>query len=527
MGQDLTIAGPASTYDFSGNDPSTETVVHANSGQSLAEIAETLHVDPNALAKANPLIHDPRQALSPFQEIRVPQDLKPQWPEAPVPYEDPRSADQTSKSSLPPQPPGVSAEASAMKATLKAKAQPGGTPVAGTKPPLGATVAAGGAGGAGVVAAGAVYAAPLSADEALDLAEHGDIGLVVRSHEGHQKIWELNGGQGEAPAVMNRDGRWPVRSRTIEIGRDGSSSVTADSGKQTVEIDFDKLSPEEQKRALDLVRAEDVAKGGNVDERPGIAEDQGAAEEGAEAAEKGVTKKGMGVGDTVVDRAGKGAEAAEKGASELGKGARITEKGMGVAEEGASAAGRAAVEAGEEGAAKVAGAGVAAGEILGFVGFMLEPFEMMGSYFGTFEEVKNAVKSRGYTDGFSEGIAAAMKGVPQDQVREKFGREVATDSIGTKVGGAEGVEDRYHNKGLVDGYKYFQSLPPEKQQKLRDAAQANGWDLNKDDVTQLERGVRPMVVDMFEKAAEAAKEAAERKAAEEAASHSEWEGDSF
>lgn len=48
--------------------------------------------------------------------------------------------------------------------------------------------------------------------------------------------------------------------------------------------------------------------------------------------------------------------------------------------------------------AKVAGAELAAGEILGFVGFMLEPFEMMGSYFGTFEEVRNAVKNRGYTD---------------------------------------------------------------------------------------------------------------------------------
>jgi hypothetical protein len=164
-----------------------------------------------------------------------------------------------------------------------------------------------------------------------------------------------------------------------------------------------------------------------------------------------------------------------------------------------------------EGAAKIAGARVAAGEILGFVGFMLEPFELMANFAGTYADVKDALKSRGYVDGFSQGVAAAMKGVPQDSVREQFGREVANDSIGTKVGGGEGVETQYHNKGLVDGYKYFQSLPPEKQKQLRDAAKANGWDLQKDDVTELQRGLEPMVRDMFEKAAEAQRKAEEEK----------------
>ncbi len=107
---------------------------------------------------------------------------------------------------------------------------------------------------------------------------------------------------------------------------------------------------------------------------------------------------------------------------------------------------------GETGGA-VAGARVAAGEALGFAGFMLEPLQMMASYFGTFEEIKNAVKSRGYTDGFTEGIAAAMKGVPQGEVRGQFGREVANDSIGAKVGGAEGVEDRYHKISHEDRLK--------------------------------------------------------------------------
>ena len=79
------------------------------------------------------------------------------------------------------------------------------------------------------------------------------------------------------------------------------------------------------------------------------------------------------------------------------------------------------------------------------------------------------------------------------------------------LGEGEGVEDRYHNKGLVDGYKYFQSLPPEKQQKLRDAAKANGWDLEKDRVTELERGVRPMVEDMFKRMEEEREKAAQKK----------------
>jgi len=60
--------------------------------------------------------------------------------------------------------------------------------------------------------------------------------------------------------------------------------------------------------------------------------------------------------------------------------------------------------------------------------------------------------------------------------KDKYGI-LQSDDAGTKVGGAEGVEDRCQNR-LVEGYKYFRSLPPEKQQKLRNAAKASGWDLN-------------------------------------------------
>ncbi len=243
---------------------------------------------------------------------------------------------------------------------------------------------------------------------------------------------------------------------------------------------------------------------------PGVAAaGKGAAGEGADAAEKGVTQKGTGVGDTVADRAGKGAEAAEKGASKLGKGAEVTEQGIGAAGKGAGAAGEAAVEAGEEGAVKLGAAG-AAMDVLGFVGFMLEPLQMMGNYFGSFEEAKNAIKSQGYTDGFSQGVAAALKGMPPGDV-DAMQYSAANPTTGQRVIGAEGVEERYHNKGLLDGYRYFQSLPPEKQKQLRDAATANGWDLKKDDVTEVERGVKPMVQDMFQKAAEAQEKAQEEK----------------
>ena len=62
------------------------------------------------------------------------------------------------------------------------------------------------------------------------------------------------------------------------------------------------------------------------------------------------------------------------------------------------------------------------------------------------------------------------------------------------------VQERYQNKGLIDGYKYSRSLPPEKQQKLRDAAKASGWNLEKDDVHELAgRAVEPMIKDIFKR----------------------------
>ena len=54
------------------------------------------------------------------------------------------------------------------------------------------------------------------------------------------------------------------------------------------------------------------------------------------------------------------------------------------------------IGAAEEGVGAVGGARVALGEILGFAGFILEPFEIMATYFGSFEEAKDAIKSESY-----------------------------------------------------------------------------------------------------------------------------------
>ncbi|HVP52955.1 MAG TPA: LysM domain-containing protein [Terriglobales bacterium] len=113
MGNPFTISSYPAPYNFDG-DFSPAITVNPQAGKTLLDIAQALKVDPNALAKANPQI-DPRQALTPFQQIRVPESLHPQMP---VPYADPAPAGPPPSPSLPPKPLGTSEDATAMKAKL-------------------------------------------------------------------------------------------------------------------------------------------------------------------------------------------------------------------------------------------------------------------------------------------------------------------------------------------------------------------------------------------------------------------------
>ena len=114
MGNPFTISSYPAPYNFSDGDLGPAITVSPQYGKSLLDIAEALKVDPNALAKANPQL-DPRQALTPFQQVRVPESLHPQMP---VPYADPTQAGPPPSPSLPPQPLGTSEDATAIKAKL-------------------------------------------------------------------------------------------------------------------------------------------------------------------------------------------------------------------------------------------------------------------------------------------------------------------------------------------------------------------------------------------------------------------------
>ena len=179
---------------------------------------------------------------------------------------------------------------------------------------------------------------------------------------------------------------------------------------------------------------------------------------------------------------------------------------------GADAAAEGIARAGVEGAVKLGGASVAM-EALGFAGFMLAPLDLLKNYLGAYEEAKSRIKGDAYTNGFSDGVAAALKGMSPGDTGQEFWL-TPDPSVEDKVLGAEGLRKNYHNKGLVDGYKFFKSLPPEKQQSLREAATKNGWDLKKDDPYELAaKAVKPMVVDMFERVRKAAEAEEARKQA--------------
>jgi hypothetical protein len=79
---------------------------------------------------------------------------------------------------------------------------------------------------------------------------------------------------------------------------------------------------------------------------------------------------------------------------------------------------------------------------------------------------------------------------------------------------AESLPERYHNMGLVQGYKFFQNLPPDQQKKLRDDLAAQGNNVRSqdiDNVMHLENALLPKVKEMFEKTRQAAAAEQERE----------------
>jgi hypothetical protein len=137
-------------------------------------------------------------------------------------------------------------------------------------------------------------------------------------------------------------------------------------------------------------------------------------------------------------------------------------------------------------------------EALGFAGFMLEPLgDHGGNYLGAYEEAKSKIKGENYVNGFADGIAAGLKGMSPRIPAENFG-SIPTPVLETVLG-TEGLGENYHNKGLVDGYKYFRVSSGEATKLARGRRQER-LGSEKDDAVELAaRGVRPMVLDMFEK----------------------------
>lgn len=236
-------------------------------------------------------------------------------------------------------------------------------------------------------------------------------------------------------------------------------------------------------------------------------EDEGATET-AQAAKQGGTQATEGAAE-----AGRGAGAAGEVVQGAKTASGAAEGVSTAARAGADAAAEGVARAGVEGAVKLGGAGVAM-EALGFAGFMLAPLDILKNYLGAYEEAKGRIKGENYTNGFADGIAAGLKGMSAADTGQEFWL-TPDPGITDRVLGAEGLGENYHNKGLVDGYKFFKSLPPEKQQSLREAATKNGWDLKKDDPYELAaKAVKPMVVDMFERVRNAVEAEQERKKAE-------------
>src|SRR5512143_3877852 len=112
---------PLPAYDNWANSSTAETV-RPREGETLEKIAQRLDVDSDALAEANPQVKERQQVLTPFHEIRLPQELTAQKRAQAVPISQPSKRDQ------PPAPMGDTVANSAFKANLYAApmAAPGG-----------------------------------------------------------------------------------------------------------------------------------------------------------------------------------------------------------------------------------------------------------------------------------------------------------------------------------------------------------------------------------------------------------------
>jgi len=164
-----------------------------------------------------------------------------------------------------------------------------------------------------------------------------------------------------------------------------------------------------------------------------------------------------------------------------------------------------ALAASGDGIGALSGMRAGAGELLGFIGFMTAPLELLSNYLNSYEDAKNNIKADNYTKGFAQGMAAAIVGDAPGDVRSKFGLETADPSITDRVLGAEGLAEKFHNKGLVDGYKLFRSLPPKQQKALRQGLAVQGLDVkNKsvDNILHVEVSILPNVKEMFKRARE-------------------------
>jgi LysM repeat protein len=150
-------------------------------------------------------------------------------------------------------------------------------------------------------------------------------------------------------------------------------------------------------------------------------------------------------------------------------------------------------------------AGAVAGEVLGFVGYMTAPLTLLTNYLGAYEDAKNKIKAGSYEDGFAQGMAVAISGAQKSQ----FAFRTADPSITDRVLGAEGLREQFHNKGLVDGYKFFESLPADQQKKIRAVLASDGYRVhssNTYDVLDMQVALSPSVKNLFKQAAEAKQE---------------------
>lgn len=482
MGQDLTVGGHPSTYDFTGNDPANETLVYPSSGQSLADVAKTLHVDAEALAKANPLILYPNQGLSPFQEIRVPNNLKPQMP---VPYAAPPSAPQGTPTKA-----GATHEAGSVDAKSMADLQLRQATING----LIDKASAAGLGPKDLViiaGIGALSNADFNkANSAIEAAlKSSDPRAAMESLgpkiiQGSSEEWVAE----STLAMANRTGHTPDSFRPGSLKGVEEASVVAHGNEMEVQIGNKWLSPGQLAEEL-----KDAGwQGGTIR----LVSCETGSPKGTFAQDLANELHGMGIDSTVI------APVDEVGtlSGDLGL-PRVVDPAGGLRPPGegwetyTAETGRSASE-------------VAGGMVEGLTsGLMIDAaVQAITNYFGSFQQATAAIKSESYADGFAQGMAAALAGEPQS----KYAIRGANPSTTDRQVGAEGTKEEFHNKGLADGYKFFQSLPPDQQQQVRSQLGAQGYNVKSspglDNVMKLEGALLPGVKDMFEKAQEAARQ---------------------